>query len=419
MSLLGLFERRNILDDPAQPLTSTALLDFLGGSRSDAGVVVTETGSLAMAAVYRATSLISALGGALPLLVYELGTKNEVPSNVLDEIHPEMTNFEFWRLSYVCRCLWGNFYAQRVNDSIGRTKYLYPISPDRVEVGRAKPIEGNPTGKVFRVRDDKGQSHMMTPNEVFHMPGMGYDGICGVSPIRLATQAIGLNLAAERYSAKLFGSGNLMSGLLQTEQRLDEVDAQRIQARWKSKMSGLDRAHEIAVLDSGAKFQSLTIPAHDAQMLDSRKFQVMEIARFFGVPPFMLMDVERSTSWGTGLEQQAIGFVQFDLHPAWLAPTEQRISKDLLPPNRYARYRVDGLLRGDSQSRAGFYQIMRAVGAFSANDIREMEDRPPIPKGDSYLEPLNMGPLGGGKPPGSVGAHGGGGDGGGGDGGGA
>jgi HK97 family phage portal protein len=404
MSLFGLFEseQRSSLEDPTYPLTSTTLIDWLSGARTDSGVRVTETGSLTMAAVYRATSLISSVGAALPLIIYNKGTKDVAMSSLLDDVHPEMTNYEMWKLSYVHRCLWGNFYAQRKLDRMGRTKWLYPISPDRVRVGKVTPTTLNPSGKMFEVTDEDGHRDAFTSDDIFHIPGLGYDGITGVSPVRMAAQGIGVGLAAERYAAKLFGSGNLMSGLLQTEQRLDETDAQRLQARWRAKMSGVDRAHEVAVLDAGAKFQSLTIPSSDAQMLESRKFEVMEIARYFGVPPFMLMDVERSTSWGTGLEQQAIGFVQFDMHPAWLAPTEQRITKALLPSDRYAKYKVEGLLRGDAASRASFYQVMRMVGAFSANDIRELEDRPPIKNGDTYLEPLAMGPLGGGgldKPP--------------------
>jgi HK97 family phage portal protein len=150
------------------------------------------------------------------------------------------------------------------------------------------------------------------------------------------------------------------------------------------------------VLDSGASFKPITMPNTDAQFLESRQFQVVEVARMFGVPPFLLMSTEKSTSWGTGLEQQAQGWVTFDLAPTWLAPTEQRITKELLPADQYAKYALQGLLRGDSSSRATFYRAMRDIGAFSANDIRALEDMPPIvgPEGDAYLQPTYMAPLG-------------------------
>lgn len=394
MSLFGLFESRSI-ENPAVPLTSTALLDYLGaGMPADSGVRVTETGALNTSAVYRAVSLVSTLGGALPIHTYDEGTKNPAVSNLLREPHPDLTPCELWGLSYTHRGLWGNFTAQKIRTGGGEIKYLYPLTPSRVRFGRATPSEANPSGKVFAVTDDHGVEHAMTSREIFHVPGFGYDGVMGMSPVRAAAQGIGMALAAEKYGAKLFGSGNLLSGILKTEQRLEQPQADALQARWRAKMAGLGSAHDVAVLDSGASFQSLTMPNDEAQLLESRRFQITDLARFFGVVPFLMYETEKSTSWGTGLEQQATGWVKFDLHPRWLAPTEQRISRELLLSGQYAKYKVEGLLRGDSTARAEFYRTMREVGAFSANDIRELEDLPPVEGGDSHLQPLNMAPLG-------------------------
>lgn len=405
MSLFGLFDTRS-LNNPAIPLTSAALLDVLGGTRVDSGMLVSEKSSLSMAVVYRCTALISSVAAALPLRTYRSGTKDLVPSQLLADPHPDYTSYELWRLSYVHRCLWGNSYLQKQRDSVGRVKALWPMSPDRMAVGKVAPSDANPSGKVFQYTDDNGKRIPLTAREVLHIPGLGYDGITGVSPIRMAAQAIGIGQAAEAYSAKLFGSGNLLSGILQTEQRINQVDAERLQARWRSMVGGLSRAHDVAVLDSGAKFQSLTMPAADAEMLKSREFQVTEIARFYGVPPFLTQEQHRATSWGTGLEQQAIGWVKFDLHAQWLAPTEQRISKELTLTNVDVKYDIDRLMRGDSTARAAFYNIMRQTGAFSANDIRDMENMPPVSGGDSRLQPLNMAPLG--TPPAQMGTTGGG-----------
>lgn len=395
MSLFGLFEQRNV-EDPTRPLTDASLLDLVGGEPVEAGVTVTPESSMSMSAVYRAASLISSVSAALPLHAYTKGTKNRVDSELLDNPHPDLTRYELWRLSYLHRCLWGNSYLQKIgNRKTGEIKELRPIHPSKVKVGKATPSRLNPSGKVFQITDDRGEEHALTPREILHIPALGYDGVTGVSPIRLAAQGIGTALAAERYSGKLFGSGVLLSGILQVEQRLKDGQAEQLQNRWKAKMAGMDRAHEVAVLDSGAKFEPLTMPNTDAQLLESRRFQITEVGRFFGVPPFLLMETEKSTSWGTGLEQQAQGFVTFDLHPQWLAPTEQRVTKELLlTGTEYAKYTMEGLLRGDSQARAEFYTALRNAGAFSANDIRDREDLPPIENGDGYLQPLNFVPLG-------------------------
>src|SRR5690606_24061901 len=167
-------------------------------------------------------------------------------------------------------------------------------------------------------------------------------------------------------------------------------------ARWRAKMAGLNSSHEVAVLDSGAEFQSLTMPNDEAQLLESRDFQVSELARYSGVPPFLLMQTEKSTSWGTGLEQQARGFINFDLHPAWLAPTEQRETKELLPDNRYPKYNAEGLLHGESMARAELYTALRNLGVLNGDEIRGLEDLPPIPEGlgKLHLQPMSMVPLG-------------------------
>ena len=386
--------RRSSPEDPTRPLTSTSLAEFLAGPRSAAGVTVTAQSSLTMAAVYRSVALISGVASALPLKTYDHGTRNTTRSLLLDDPHPDMTSLELWRLSYVHRCLWGNSYLQKVRDRGGRMQWLYPLMPDRVKVGRVPYSAANPAGKIFEVTDERGEKHPMTSADICHIPGFGYDGVCGVSPVRLARQGIGLGLAAEEYGARLFGSGSLMSGILQTEQRLDQEQAEILHDRWQAKVAGLGRSHEVAVLDSGVKFESMTMPNTDAQFLESRRFQTSEVGRFFGVPAFLLGETEKSTSWGTGLEQQAIGWVMFDLHPQWLAPTEQRITKELTGPRVDAKYSVQGLLRGDSAARAAYYRVMREVGAHSANDIREFEDLPPIEGGDTYAVPLNLGVLG-------------------------
>ncbi|WP_165436514.1 phage portal protein [Amycolatopsis suaedae] len=393
--LFGLFQRS--VENPAVPLTSSSLLDWMRGPSGDAGVPVTELTALHMPAVWRSVALISSVSAALPLPTYRDDTKVRTKSRLLRDPHPELTPFELWRLSYVHRLLWGNSYQQKIRSRSGEVRELWPIRPDRVRAYRDTSSDAVPGGKLFEVTDDDGRIHVRTSREILHIPGLGYDGTCGVSPVRAASQGVGLALAAEKSGAKFFGQGAMLSGILQTEQRLQPEQAEALKARWKAKVSGSDNAYDVAVLDSGASFEPITMPYKDAQFLESRRFQVVEIARMFGVPLFLLMETERSTSWGTGLEQQALGFVVFDLHPMWLVPTEQRITKELVrpvAPDEYAEYTVEGLLRGDSRARAEFYRVMREVGAMSANDIRAKENMTPVDGGDTYLQPLNMAPLG-------------------------
>jgi HK97 family phage portal protein len=396
MSLFGLFEQRS-LENPAQPLTSEAVAEYLGAVPNESGTAVTERTSLHMPAVWRSVGLIASVSAHLPLHVYVQGTRDRAKAPLLADPHPEMTPLELWRLQYVHRVLWGNGYLQKVRNRAGVVTELWPLMPDRVRVGKVKPDDMLPSGKVFEVTDDWGVQHALTSREILHFPGLGYDGQTGVSPVRLAAEGIGLAQSAEKSAARLFGKGNVMAGVLQTEQRLNADQADALKKRWQAKMGGWRNSQEIAVLDSGASFQTVTMPYKDAQFLESREFQNTEIARMFGVPLFLLMETAKSTSWGTGLEQQAGAWVVFDLGPTWLAPTEQRISKELLTSSQYAKYSVQGLLRGDSAARATFYRAMRDVGAFSADDIRGYEELPPLPSGkggDVYLQPTYMAPLG-------------------------
>ena len=170
--------------------------------------------------------------------------------------------------------------------------------------------------------------------------------------------------------------------------------AELIKARWKRSVGGIGKAHDIAVLGAGATFQPVTMPNSDAQFIESRRFQIAEVGRWFGLPGHMLNDTEKSTTWGSGIEHMSIGFVVYTLRPTWLTRFEQRITKEATPPGVYAEYSVEGLLRGDSAARASFYRIMREVGAMSANDIREKENMPPVADGDTLLQPMNLEPLG-------------------------
>lgn len=406
MSILGAFVApRATLESPQVPISSASILDFLGVRPTDSGVNVTEVTSLGMPAVWQSVNLIAGTCASLPLHAFRKGDRSRKilttgqSANLLDDPHPDLVPYDFWEIVHGHRLLWGNAYILKLRNAIGQIVELWPIHPARVKVGRVG-AGGDPDlmgQKVYAVDggEDAGGLTYVGNREILHLPAFGYDGISGVSPIRIARQGIGLSLAAEEYGARLFGNGSLASGILQTEQRLKQEQADLLASRWKQKHSGLRTAHEVVVLDAGAKFQQLTIPPDDAQFLESRQFQVREVARIFGVPPHMLMDVEGSTSWGTGIEEQTLGFVIFTLR-RWLIRTEQAVTKMLKPDTVYAKFSLEGLLRGAPKDRADFYTKLWNIGVLSTNDIRELEDMSPVDGGDIRYRPLNMGLLGGG-----------------------
>lgn len=381
-------------EDPAVPLTSTTILEWVGGPAGKAGKRVTENGSLTMPAVWRAVNLIAGTCAAMPLHAYKsrgparILQDSGAAADLLGDPHPDLTAFELWELGYGSALTWGNAAYRKLRDPLGTIRELWWIEPSRMTYGRAD--DGS---KVYVIDGD--EDHPLTDREILHVPGFGYDGVCGVSAIRLAREGIGLALAAEEYGASLFGSGSLASGLLTTEQRIDPGKASELKALWKAAGggTGLDSAHDIRVIGSGAKFQQLTIPPADTQFIESRRFQIDEVARIFGVPPHMLGETQKSTSWGTGIEEQNIGFVTYTLRP-WLTRFEQRLTKHLLRPDTvYAHYAVEGLLRGNSAARSAFYRQLWEFGALSTNDIRALEELPPVEGGDQRFVPLNFGPL--------------------------
>ncbi len=386
--------RNSDIESPAVPITSTTILDSLNMPMAYAGLSVHEQNALGMTAVWRATNLIAGTAASLPLHAYRQVGPTRMPvgptstsAKLLDQPHPDLTPFELWEIVYGHLLLWGNAYLRVLRDGLGQIRELWPIHPSRIKAGR----ESETGTKVYLLDGDVDME--MTDRQILHIPGFGYDGVTGVSPIRLARQGIGLALAAEEYGARLFGSGSLASGILQTEQRLEQPQADALKARWKARASGIANAHDVVVLDAGAKFQQLSIPPEDAQFIETRRFQIAEVARLFGVPPHMLMETDKSTSWGTGIEQQAIGFVQYTLRP-WLTRVEQRVTQMLRPDPVYARYSVEGLLRGDSAAQAAFYTSMWNLGALSTNEIRALSEQPPVEGGDVRYRPLNMGVLG-------------------------
>jgi HK97 family phage portal protein len=388
------------IENPTQPLTSQSLVDFLVGPSTDSGVRVTEKTALGLPAVYRAIALIAGTSASLPLHAYrdsgETRERMSAQPRLVQQPHPDLTTFEWAELVYVHLLGWGNAYLRILRDQSGIVRELWPIEPARVSVGRTttgQKVYGIDTADLSSAERTPTTGLLpLTDREVLHIPGLGYDGVSGMSPIRAARQSIGLAMATERHGARFFGSGTSLSGVLSTDQRLTPDQADQVKARWKMANAGPDNAHDIAVLGSGTNFTPISISPKDAEFVETQRFGVSQIARIFGVPPHMLFETDKSTSWGTGIEQQSIGFVTYTLRP-WLVRVEQRLSR-LLPSPQYVKFSVEGLLRGDTAQRASFYTSLWNLGAFSTNDIRRLEDMPPVDGGDVRYRPLNMGELG-------------------------
>lgn len=386
------------IESPAQPLTSTALIEALDGTPAASGVSVNAKTVLGIPSVWRAVRLRSGAGAALPLHTFRIGTRERVVSRLIEKPHPDMTEYEHREWCWQSLDLWGNVFCLKQRNDMGVVTALIPLPASSVKVGRVYRDRDTPTGKVFEVTDEKGRKWPLTSYEVWHVPGFSTDGVAGISPVSVARQSMGLALAADQYGAEFFAKGAMLSGVLSSDLKLEDGVAEKIKGRWKHLVAG--KAHEIAVLGSGLKFQPVQIPNTDAQFLESRQFQISEVARWYGIPPFMLFDIAKSTSWGTGIEQQGIGFVVYTMNPD-LTRFEQRYSAEIAPARAYAKHMVQGLMRGDSAQRATYYRTMREIGVLSADDIRDLEDMAPLPDGigQTYIQPLNMGELGQGDDP--------------------
>lgn len=355
--------------------------------RTTSGKPVNERTAMQTTAVYACVRILAETVASLPLHVYEYkdGGKELVYDHPLyyllhDEPNPEMTSFVFRETLMSHLLLWGNAYAQIVRDGSGRVLGLYPLLPNKMDVDRDN------RGRIYYVYSrDTNENPMfkdygdikLRAEDVLHIPGLGFDGLIGYSPIAMAKNAVGMTLACEEYGASFFANGANPGGVLEHPGVLK--DPSKVRESWNSVYRGTNNAHKIAVLEEGMKYQQIGIPPEEAQFLETRKFQINEIARLYRIPPHMVGDLEKSSF--SNIEQQSLEFVKYTLDP-WVIRWEQSLQKSLLLPGEKNKYfiklNVDGLLRGDYQSRMNGYATGRQNGWFSANDIREMENMNPI-----------------------------------------
>ena len=404
--LSGLFKSR---DKPTDRTAGSGYSFFLGNSAS--GKYVTERSAMQMTAVYCCVRILSETVASLPLQFYRYtydGGKEKAVEHPLyfllhDEPNPEMTSFIFRETLMTHLLLWGNAFSQIIRNGKGEVVALYPLMPDRMKVDRDEHGKLYYEYTVYDADDVKGRKGTdkvgrtvrLQPYDVLHIPGLGFDGLVGYSPIAMAKNAIGLAIATEEYGSKFFANGAAPSGVLEHPGTIK--DPSRVRESWQATFGGSGNANKIAVLEEGMKYTPISISPEQAQFLETRKFQIDEIARIFRVPPHMIGDLEKSSF--NNIEQQSLEFVKYTLDP-WVSRWEQAMVRALLTPDEKKKYffkfNVDGLLRGDYQSRMNGYATARQNGWMSANDIRELENLDRIPEeagGDLYLVNGNMVPL--------------------------
>ena len=396
----GLFRSR---DKPQNRTAGSGYAFYFGGTTS--GKAVTERSAMQMTAVYSCVRILAEAVAGLPLHLYrykEDGGKEKALDHPLynllhDEPNPEMSSFVFRETLMTHLLLWGNAYAQIIRNGKGEVIALYPLMPNRMVVDR--DTKGRLYYQYTTSTEDaptmKGVTVNLPPSDVLHIPGLGFDGLVGYSPIAMAKNAIGMAIACEEYGAKFFANGAAPGGVLEHPGTIK--DPQRVRESWQSTFGGSGNSNKIAVLEEGMKYTPIGISPEQAQFLETRKFQVNEIARIFRVPPHMVGDLEKSSF--SNIEQQSLEFVKYTLDP-WVIRWEQTIHRSLLLPDEksqyFVKFNLEGLLRGDYQSRMNGYAIGRQNGWMSANDIRELENLDRIPAeegGDLYLINGNMLPL--------------------------
>jgi HK97 family phage portal protein len=377
---------------------------FLFGNTTS-GKRVNERSAMQMTAVYSCVRILAEAIAGLPLHLYRYkddGGKEKALDNPLyillhDEPNPEMSSFVFRETLMTHLLLWGNAYAQIIRNGKNEVVALYPLMPNKMTVDRDE--NGQLYYQYQRTTDEaptmKGSTVILRPSDVLHIPGLGFDGLVGYSPIAMAKNAIGLAIATEEYGAKFFANGAAPSGVLEHPGTIK--DPSRVREAWQSQFGGSANSGKVAVLEEGMKYTPISISPEQAQFLETRKFQINEIARIFRVPPHMVGDLEKSSF--SNIEQQSLEFVKYTLDP-WVVRWEQSMQRTLLTPEEkksyFVKFNVEGLLRGDYQSRMNGYATARQNGWMSANDIRELENLDRIPSeegGDLYLINGNMLPM--------------------------
>lgn len=370
----------------------------LYGSQSLSGETVTEQTALTYSAVYNAISLISGTIGALPLhLMQRKGDKKRIADDLSayrvmhDQWNPYVTAMNGREALTAHVLAWGNGYAEKVRNSYGDLVQLWPIAPNRVI-----KTYMDEDGQIWYTIQVGNENIEMPHEKILHIAGLGFDGFQGYSVIAMARKSIGLGMAMETFGSLFFANGTHPGVIVSHPGKLNEQSHANLKKSLTETYSGLGQSHRLMLLEDAMDIKSIGIPNNDAQFLESRQFQIPEIARWFNLPPHKLKDLTKSSF--NNIESEQISFVTDSILP-WLVRFEQNYNMQLLTESEkqlsgrgklYYKHNVKGLLRGDDKSRGEYYKSMFGIGAMSVNEIRESEDMDPIEGGDIHLVPLNM-----------------------------
>lgn len=373
-------------DPPYEPpetrdwsISDPGIVALFGGAPALAGVSVSEQTVLGIPAVRAAVSLVSGSIASLPLQTIVEGpdgTHRRAPS-VLDDPGKVvgLTAFEWKQLVLVHLLIHGNAFLIHIRGGAGQLVGLQPVHPSAVGVDVDK--QGR---KTYKVRLADGGSRDYTDATLTHIPALSTDGIRGLSPLQSARNMFGVAQAAERSAAKLFGNGALMSAIVTPEDKLTEDEAVEIKATLDRKVAGGEHAGEIAVFNRQLKITPWSLSAEDAQWIQARAFQIEEIARWFQVPPHLLAQTEKQTSWGSGVESQNRGLSRFNLE-GWTTRIQERLTW-LLSPNQKAEFLYSAFIEPDPETEIKLLIEQTKAGLLTINEARKIRNLPPIEGGD-------------------------------------
>jgi HK97 family phage portal protein len=384
---------RNQTGEVSRAVTAADIARLLQSRQSThSGINVTPDNALQVAAVYACVRVLADSIGMLPLRLFQEGAGgsreiakghrlDRLLNNRPNEIH---TPFEFKRLLVGMLALRGNAYVWKFAPGTS-FEQLIPLNPARVKV-----VPGKDTMRpTYTYRKSETQEINISADNIVHLRGLSSDGIMGHSVIQAAAEAVGLSLRTEQHGAKLFANAASPSGILKHPQMISADAAKRLRDSFAEQHAGSDNAHKTMLLEEGMSWEKMSMTSEEAQFLETRRYQRSEIAMFFGVPPHMLGDVDRGTSWGSGIEQQGIGFVTYTLLP-WLTNIAQAFGRDLLSPSEDLQYSfsfmTDDLTRPDFSSRQTGRATQLTNGVISANEWRQFEGLNPRPNGDTYRD---------------------------------
>lgn len=360
---------------------------------------VSDTRAMQVSAVFSCIRLISECVGSLPIHVYRRlpnGEREVVSdhwlSRLLIEPNPYMTGQELRECMATQLAGWGNSYTLTLRSNGGRPTEMFPLRPSSIDVQR-----DGLKGVKYKYCSEALGDIEYSIEDVLHVRGFGAEGFKGLSPLGFARETLGLAVSSEEYAARFFANGGKPSGVAELEQILKPEQRKALREMLEDQVGTSARTSQsMLILEAGMKYKPISIPPEDAQMLQTRSFQIQEIARVFRVPLFLLMDHEKSTSWGSGLEQQNLAFLTYTIQP-YLTRIERTMNRWLLSPaerrDYFVEFSVEGLLRADSKARAEFYAAMVSNGLMTRNEVRRKENLPSMPGADELTAQVNLAPL--------------------------